>query len=172
MTTYRVIALDPGGSTGWGTYTATRMEAGKGKYEYYDEKWACGTLGPDEHHKDLYELLEMQRVQNYTVVSESFEFRQNDGDRTGIELISREYIGVAKVYCAIEDIRFVKQTAAMAKKFIPDKGPMANKHLRVMGLWVPGRENRHAMDAYRHLVYYLVNKERRYDLIECWKELL
>lgn len=165
---YRVIALDPGGATGWATYSSVLMPDGK----HYDEEFTCGTLDHEDHHLDLYGLLGLQHVQNYIVVTESFEFRQNDGDRTGIELISREYIGVAKLFGQERKVKVVKQTASTAKKFMPDKGPMANKHLRVMGLWVPGRENRHAMDAYRHLVYYLVNRERRYDLIESWKNLL
>lgn len=173
MTTYRVIALDPGGRTGWATYTATRMEPIEThqKDEYYDEKWASGTLGPEEHHVELYHLLEMQRVQNYTVVTESFEFRQGK-QRDNIELISREYIGTAKTYCGLEGVKFIKQTAGAAKKFIPDKGPDANKKLRVMGLWVPGKENKHINDAFRHLVYYLVNRDKRYDLIECWRDLV
>jgi hypothetical protein len=170
---YRVIALDPGGSTGWATYSAFTMQSSTGPtgMEYYDEKWTCGTLGPEEHHSDLYGLLEHMHVRDYTVVCESFEFRQNDGNRMGIELISREYIGVAKLFAQERKVPIKMQTAALAKKFVPQKGPEANKKLKAMGLYIPGKAHVHEMDAYRHLIYYLVNSKMRYDLIESWKDL-
>ena len=169
MTTFRRIAFDPGGATGWATYTSQVDAAGK----HTDVKWLCGTFDWEDHHKDLYNMCEEQRVQNYKVITESFEFRQFDKvQRAGIELISKEYIGVLRCYGQIEGVPIIQQTAASAKKFMPDKGPMANKHLRVMGLWVPGRDNRHAMDAYRHLVFYLVNKDRLFDIVESWKDLV
>lgn len=165
---YRVIALDPGGTTGWDTYSATRMVTPDGTVEWYDEEWRCGQLGPGDHHDQLYALLEDQHVQHYAVVCESFEFRQGK-QRDNLNLISREYIGIVKMFAKERNVPLHMQSAGMAKGFVPDKGPMRNKKLRVMGLWVPGKK--HAMDARRHLVFYLVNKEHRYDLVESWKEL-
>jgi hypothetical protein len=175
---YRVLALDPGGTTGWSSYTAERMagpgyEAGAADvaWEYYDEQWACGQIGPEEHHLTLYELLGFQQVQEFTVVCESFEFRSMDKrDRNNINLMSREYIGVTKLFAQERMLdqsqNLIFQTAGKAKGFIPDSGPMANKKIKDAGLWYPN--SKHAMDATRHLLWYLVNRENRMDLVERW----
>lgn len=171
---YRIIALDPGGTTGWSTYTATRMALPEPGYEYYDEKWACGQIGPEEHHFLLSEFLGMQRTQSYVIVCESFEFRNMDRrNRDNLSLISREYIGVVKrFYQAIKakmpeaDVKLVMQTASLAKGFIPDSGAQANKKIREAGLWYP--DQKHAMDATRHLLWYLVNRDMRTDLVKRW----
>lgn len=57
----------------------------------------------------------------------------------------------------------VFQTAGIAKPFITDE------KLKIMGLWVPSKK--HARDALRHLLTYMIQKERRVDLIESWKNL-
>src|SRR5690348_14403081 len=95
---YRVLALDPGGTTGWATYTALQMhDPGGPTDEYYDEKWSRGQLGPDEHHNMLDVLLGTQQTDHFVVVCESFEFRNMDKRfRDNINLMSREYIGVVK----------------------------------------------------------------------------
>jgi hypothetical protein len=169
---YRVMALDPGGTTGWATYTAERMPAVDGPEEYLKEEWACGQLGPDEHHGALFDLLGLQQTAEFHVVCESFEFRNTDRrHRDSLNLMSREYIGVAKLFyhqrmapADFQQLRF--QTAGKAKGFIPDSGPMANKKIKDAGLWYPNQK--HAMDAMRHLLYYLTNVEGRMDLVERW----
>lgn len=174
MTTYRVIALDPGGTTGWATYTATKMSVvddDRMITEWYNPVWNCGQLGPEEHHDRLEALLESERVTDYTVVCESFEFRQGK-QRNNLDLSSKEYIGVVKLFKRRENVPTVFQTAGQAKTFIPDKavgGLVANQKLKVLGLYHPN--HKHAMDAMRHLVTYLVQKERRYDLVTKWKDL-
>lgn len=151
---YRVIAFDPGGTTGWASYSALQMPDGS----FFNERFDCGQLGPKEHHKELYDLLLMQRVSEYHVVSESFEFRNRARD--GLVLISKEYIGVMKLFAAESEVPLVMQTAAMGKGFISD-----SKIMRAQ-LWHPGW--RHAMDATRHLLYYLVTRQNRMDLVEKW----
>src|SRR3954454_8885906 len=167
MSTYRIIALDPGGTTGWATYTAGRMVWDSSGTEYYDEKWACGQLGPHEHHNELDIWLGIQQTEEYVIVCESFEFRNMDRrHRDNINLMSREYIGVAKLYHQTENVSLFMQGAGLAKGFIPDTGSQANKKLRDAGLWKSGWP--HAMDATRHLLYYLVHREGRMDLVERW----
>lgn len=173
---YRVLALDPGGTTGWSSYTAERMgsyDADKEHFEYYNEKWACGQIGPDDHHLRLYEFLGTQQTEEYTIVYESFEFRNQtkDAERDNINLMSREYIGVTRLFAQArmdgrEGQLLSFQTAGKAKGFIPDKGPMANKKIKDAGLWYPNQK--HAMDATRHLLYHLVNRTGRWDLVERW----
>lgn len=151
ITTY--LALDPGGTTGWVRYSPEAPSL---------MRFVTGQLGPEEHHERLYALLEREHTQKYTVICESFEFRQNK-QRDNINLMSREYIGVVKLFRKERNVPVVFQTAGAAKGFVTDE------KLKAMGLWVPGQK--HAMDAMRHLVFYLVNVERRVDLIQSWKEL-
>lgn len=162
-TNYARIGLDPGGTTGWALYQATMMPpVGNGAPEMIDEKWTCGQLGPEEHHTKLFTLLGMHHVQDYRVICESFEFRQGK-QRDNINLMSKEYIGVAKLFGQERDLPVVFQTAGLAKPFVTDQ------KIKKMNLWVPGRK--HSMDAMRHLIYYMVNREHRHDLIQCWRNL-
>lgn len=169
---YRVLAFDPGGTTGWSSYTAERMPAVDGPEEYLQEKWQCGQIGPGDHHLALDRFLGSQQTQEFVVVCESFEFRNTDKrHRDNISLISREYIGVIKRFHQqrMEGHRgqhLVMQTAGLAKSFIPDTGSMANKKIKDAGLWYPN--SKHAMDATRHLLWYLVNRDNREDLVRRW----
>lgn len=149
----RIVALDPGGTTGWATYDDFNGA----------DSFSLGQLEGDDHHLQLYDFLGHMQVQNFVVVCESFEFRQNR-QRDNINLMSREYIGVTKLFAQERMGRpVVFQTAAMAKGFVTDE------KLKAMGLWWRGK--RHGMDAMRHLIYYMVNRERRHDLIQSWKGL-
>jgi len=168
--TERVIALDPGGTTGWAEWSSTPYHGGVGIWEHY----TCGQIGEPglDYHLELDEFLGSRRTENFIVIDETFEFRQGDNDREGIDLISREYIGVAKRWCQENGVRHVKQSPGEAKGFIPDKpknGLAANEKLKVLGLWVPGK--RHAMDAMRHLLYYQVNRQHKYGIIKPWQQL-
>lgn len=153
---HKIIALDPGGTTGIAT-----VEFGDDEYE-----WNWYELGPDDHHKELWDFLLRGTVGpsgNFTIVSERFDFRQHDDHRTGVELISREYIGITKLFCKMYGHPVVLQSAGQAKPFVTDE------KLKIMGLYQKG--SAHKRDATRHAIYYMVAKLRRYDLVESWKEL-
>lgn len=169
----RILALDPGGTTGWTSWTENTGLPNRGVNL---SEWNFGHLGPGEHHLRLDEFLGDQQVEDFTVVCESFEFRQHDDFRSGVVLDSKEYIGVLKRFRQerMDHLgqKMVFQTAGLAKGFIPDKaknGLEANAKLKAIGLYNPGMK--HTNDATRHLVYYMVNKLKRYDLIEAWKDL-
>lgn len=155
---YRILSLDPGGATGWATFTAETIEVpvseedGPWENEYYNRKWNCGTLESQMHHTELYGLLELQATQDFTIVCESFEYRNR---LTKAELISRDYIGVVDLFAAQRGVRVVKQTAAMGK--LHKNSFVKRANLERLGLWSPGRDNRHAMDAYGHLLYYMIH---------------
>lgn len=155
----KLIALDPGGTTGWATcrvdLTDAAFTASKPEYE-----WHCGHIEGDDHHDKLYQLLELQEDEHHCVViCESFEFRQFDKrDRHNINLMSREYIGVTKLFCQERTTtELVMQTAATGKGFVKDE------NIKKLGLWHPGWK--HAMDATRHLLYYMVNTLKCEDLL-------
>jgi hypothetical protein len=150
MSNFGVVALDPGGTTGWATFNCDKIENPlDGVTEYVDWSWGRGQLDWNDHHNDLDVLLGTLQVQDYTVVCEGFEYRNRA--RAGLVLVSRDYIGVAKRFCQERKVPYVEQTAAQAKGFVADR------HIRKLGLWYSG--NKHAMDATRHLLYYLIHTE-------------
>lgn len=146
---FAVLALDPGGSTGWASMIAEAVPAENGKYELFNPSYRCGQIESKEHHKKLYTLMGLFHTDLYYIVSESFEYRNKS--RPGLELVSREYIGVTKYFCQERDVPLFMQTAAMGKGFVKDA------NIKALGLW--STANKHAMDAYRHLFYWLINSE-------------
>lgn len=159
----KVVALDPGGYTGIATFDATEMPNG----ELYDMEFQQFWLGPDEHHDKLELFLDMQHTHGMRVVFESFEFRQQQ--RAGLVLVSLEYIGVIKAWCLRNGVEWTAQTAAQGKGFSKDE------HLNKLGILlqpVSAKPNKDMNDASRHLLYYLINKDKRaarYLLEKAWK---
>lgn len=135
-----ILALDPGGTSGvcLCTGSGTRVETAE--------------LGPHEHHQELWDMLNTTLAEALAakselhIVCESFEFRQTERHRDFINYIPREYIGVVKLFCKQQRIRYFEQKAAQAKGFWSDD------KIQKLGLWVPGRK--HAMDATRHYLYH------------------
>jgi hypothetical protein len=147
-----IVAFDPGGATGYAVY--------RGWDDPAVEKFSCGTFTGPSHHALLYTHLgSLRRTNNLRtstsftnemhVVTESFEYRNQS--RAGLELISRDYIGVIELFCQHNSLELHRQTASMGKGFVKDI------HLKRLGLWSSGKEERHAMDAYRHLLYYMIH---------------
>jgi len=137
----RIVALDPGGTTGWATWTDYPLEK---------DRWKCGHIGPEPHHNALDQFLGMQQTNKFVIVCESFEYRNQS--RAGLVLDSCEYIGVVKRFCQERGVLLHMQTAAMGKGFVKDN------NLRALGLW-SGARWKHAMDARRHLLYYMVGSK-------------
>jgi hypothetical protein len=152
---YGILALDPGGTTGWAAYRALRITT-DGPVEFYQEEWTCGQLGPEKHYRALETLLGNQRVTGYQVVCERFDDRP--GGTFSVNLMAKEYIGVVETFCEAEQVEMFRQMPATAKKFV------TNTALKNLGLW-EGTKWKHAMDARRHLLWFLVNKEKRFDLL-------
>lgn len=150
---FRVIALDPGGSTGVAT-AEWRSTGPDDRLTHPDQiKFFQWQLGPEDHHLALWSTVN----NNYTeIVWESFEFRQHlltdeDGNpipKLKVELISREYIGILRLFCELSQTPSHHRNASSAKRFITDE------RIKELGLWLPGMP--HAMDATRHLLRYLV----------------
>lgn len=81
----KVIALDPGVTTG---YAVGVIDGGLMQVVTGQEKWI---------HSELYGFLGDNKPD--VLISEKFEFRNRA--RTGLELISREFIGVANLYAQL-----------------------------------------------------------------------
>lgn len=156
---YSVVGLDPGSTTGVAIfhYVSPNVQNtshihGAGNLR---NSWEFKQLSLTNHHKDLYELL-INYDPDY-VVCESFEFRQFDGNRTGIVLDSREYIGVAKLYCQLTKKPLTLQTASVGKAFWTDA------KLKKIGLWQVGQK--HANDALRHVLYFTMQHLQLQDYV-------
>lgn len=174
---YRVVGLDPGGTTGLFQYDAEYKPwpDGKGR-QLVDHKVTHLQFGPHDHHEELYAFLEMSHIHDYHLVYESFEFRNMEKRyRDNINLMSREYIGVAKLFAQqrLAPNRVHSYTAGASKGFIPDKaknGLPANAKLKAIpGFYIPSMK--HASDAARVTAYFLITKENRTDLISNWRDL-
>ena len=140
----RVLAFDPGGTTGVALYTENQLQAWQVTelYEVYDilREWR-----PDE------------------VVFERFVYQRRDK----VDLTPVEVIGVIKLFCDqghrshdmdwhIEDPH--AQTPSQAKNLWTDS------KLKKLGLWQPGKP--HAMDAVRHMMYFLVVTKGQREWLE------
>lgn len=131
----RIIALDPGGTTGVATYV--------------DGEWEHFQIGPEEHHVQLYTFLGEFKPE--VIIYERFMYQRRELTRgVSLNLDAVEYIGIVKLYYLLVDwtIELVCQTPHQAKKFWTDD------KLKTVGLYITGAP--HANDATRHLLYYLV----------------
>jgi hypothetical protein len=152
---YRILAFDPGGTTGWAMYSALKIPGRP--YPWGNELWTCGQMSEPNHHQQLEQFLGMSRVQYTTIVCETF-----DDLATGhhVDPIAGEYIGVIKGWCEEDGVPLKMQRPGVAKPFTKDI------NLKRLDLW-QGKAWGHAMDAYRHLLWYMIHGEpNRHDLLK------
>lgn len=153
-----ILALDPGGTTGYCLHHSNQLVLDQGH------------IGPHEHHLDLWKFLAevfkasvgtTDKPEELHIVCEQFEFRQTERHRDFINYIPREYIGVVKLFyqryrpsssILPRQLQLHFQSASQAigdGAFFGD-----DEKIKKLGLWVPGMK--HAMDATRHYLYYRV----------------
>ena len=130
----KIIGIDPGETTGLAIYST------------YDD-WSFKQVGPQEHHLALWGFLTQEKPD--IIVFERFENRGNQAAR----LISLEYIGVVKLWASFNQPNLVMQSASQAKGF------WTNDKLKACSLW-KGTSLKHAMDATRHVLYYLMQTKQ------------
>lgn len=152
---FQVLAFDPGGATGWAHVIYN------GEWEIYS-----GTYWKEEHHQEIVKDINFAFTSDepLTVITESFEFRQTPesaNKRRGLELVSREYIGVMKLVCQNTNTPLIQQMPAHAKRFMTDE-----KLERVGYLTRPLHEHRHEHDALRHLFFYLISTKK----VQYWRD--
>jgi hypothetical protein len=131
----RIIALDPGGTTGVATY------------ETEHQIWDHCQIGPAEHHNALWNYL--TDTEPDVIIYERFMYQRRELTRgVTLNLDAVEYIGVVKLwYSQHVNVELVCQTPHQAKMFWDDE------KLKTVGLYITGAP--HANDATRHLLYYL-----------------
>jgi hypothetical protein len=177
---FHIVSLDPGGVTGWSEaiwWPEPFTSAPPKLYSLEQIKFNVGGIGPHEHHQELWEFLEKkhrwweiaEEAPPLVLVCESFEFRQHITSthaKTKVELISKEYIGLVKLFAAqYPQVELFFQTASAAKTLISDE------KIKVLNLWTPGKKDTN--DAMRHLLRHMVVTMRmRSPITDRWIESL
>lgn len=153
--TFKSLSFDPGGSTGY-SYFNNQM--------YYDSPtWGGGTFTEPHHHEEIEYLIEVFQP-NY-VICEDFTFRQSPDSakqRTGLELISKEYIGILRLLATHHFYKFILQpTSYKNTNLVKDENLDKLNMLRY-----PKHPNRHYHDAAKHHLHWLIQKKRYQPYID------
>jgi len=141
----KVVALDPGGTTGWACLDLDEDVIIARSKTFLRDHVTQGQLGNNsEHHKLLWMLLTNMRPD--VIVCERFKHYGNEFAK----IMSREYIGIVKLYQELYGCELF-QPGSDKKEWASDR------KLRILLiLCVPFSRWKHANDALRHLVYYIV----------------
>ena len=136
----KVIALDPGGTTG--VVILNHDGATQGFVRKHFRALHIGNNMP--HHKKLWTFLVHEHPD--LIVCERFD---NSGDAAA-KMIALEYIGVIRLYGELFGVTVLWQGADMAKNWAPnDKLAMTTLIVTPVTRW------KHANDAMRHMLYWI-----------------
>lgn len=134
----KIVSFDPGGTTGVAIWE--------------DGKWNRCSLGPKEHHYELWQFL-IRHGDADTWVYETFNYQRRDITKgVSLELISREYIGIIKLAFTRCASHWGGKTSELIPQSPPQRMFWTDDKLRELDLWV---SSEHERDATRHLLYYL-----------------
>lgn len=128
--TLKAVALDPGVTTGFAT----------GLIDDGEMLVVTGQARLDH----LTFWLQLSKSNPEVLISERFEFRQKA--RKGLELYSRELIGITNLFCQMYERKLCMQQPGDAMHKFPDT------QLKKDGIYKPA--NVHANDAARHLLWW------------------
>jgi hypothetical protein len=157
-------AIDPGGTSG---IAIAQLNPSSPPQHITDFDFTTTELGPENHHKSLYDFLVLEHTVSdspMVVICESFDFRQNL-EKSKVNLISREYIGIIRLFAEQYDVPVIFQTPSSALNFI------TNEKLEIMGIIrKPLFPCRHQNDSLRHLIrYFVVVLKVRDPLTALWR---
>jgi len=155
-----IYAIDPGPHTGI-FWIDEAMNYCRLTLDYTDEGW------PPHHrpHMHLYRwLIQKVNPEEDEIICESFEFRKEDAqNREYIDYSTGEFVGVVKLYCQSTDTPHYMQTASEGKGFWDDD------KLKRVGLWIPGKAERHVRDATRHWLHHVTFRQANNYYLEMLK---
>lgn len=144
----RILSIDPGVTSGYCLAT-TKLDT---------ESDGDGIVGFElepfqmvDEVDDVWDRL--VKHQPRYIVCEDFEFRQRS--RAGLVLFSVQVIGVIRLY----GLRCQHQTSVTLQKAAQGKSYYSNTQLKNLGVYKPGANWEHAMDATRHLLHWLTFAE-------------
>lgn len=135
----RVLAVDPGGTTGWATWEDGEVRWGQIPGGLFG---AVEALIRPDWTVGFAERVDVCVIEKYTIGARTVKYsRQSD---------ALEITGVLKALSAAGRTEWLYQQPAEAKRLFTDE------RLREFGWWAKGEE--HARDALRHLGFYLARK--------------
>lgn len=137
-TDLRVLALDPGETTGWCYFLGASF-------------MASGQLGPFQTVEGAaFKITELiDKYEPHAIIGEGYRvYAHKARSHTHDSLFTPRLIGAITLLSAQKKIKRFEQSAAQAKAFVTDS------KLKEWNFWIPGQ--RHARDAIRHAVYYLL----------------
>lgn len=136
-----LLALDPGETTGWARFSATPEQL------VLEEFGQAKTWPIDQSVSGVTELL--GRHAPTVVVMESYRvYEWKTDDHSWSSVPTLQLIGCIKTLSIQRNTPFYEQTAQIAKNFCTDE------RLKTWGMYPKGL--RHARDAIRHGIYYLL----------------
>lgn len=155
-----IIALDPGGTTGIAFWFRNSTTFNPEVTSISQWQWGRLQVNGCDIDAGLIGLMrELTAIVGRTptaagrerpvhIAYESFDFRHEERERDRIDYTPAEVIGAVRLWAAgLPYVNLVKYNAATGKGFWSDD------KIKKLGLWVPGYK--HAMDATRHLLYYM-----------------
>ena len=134
-----VLAVDPGGTTGWAAWSPTeRLTAGQSEFGAF-----VRMVNSWQEFGWISEIV----CERYVITPRTAKLSQ--------QTTALEVIGYLRAISEIHGVKFTLQTPADAKKF------GTNDRLTTLG-WIqrPLADHDHANDAIRHLVTYLFKTKR------------
>lgn len=142
----KAIAFDPGKTTGFavGEILMEDEQATEIKNRISPGVMLVQTAQAVMEHADIMNFL-LDQKPDY-IICENFEFRQKA--RTGLVLISREYIGVVELYSQMNE----ECTLVMQQPGMVINGHFSNDKLKALGMYRKG--NIHANEACMHLLHW------------------
>lgn len=146
---YQVLALDPGGTTGWSVFQVHPDAMGPDPSITVlsnVELWTAGEFtGPQDQQVD--QILELVEVWSEArLVTEDFKLRAVNAVLDPVEIN-------AVIAWACRPRYWQRQMAALAMSTVTDERQKA------WGFWVPGKP--HARDAVKHAITYLRRSKER-----------
>ena len=146
----RVLAADPGGTTGWAYYADGAVTAGQDEFASFTDivdGW-CSVHSTDPKRKGVPDVIVAER---FLITPQTAKLSQQS---TALEII-----GFLRYVAHREGIPFVLQTPADAKRFAQVGSDKDARLERVGWLKKPKAQNDHANDALRHLLLYTVKNK-------------
>jgi len=149
----KIIFFDPGGVTGWATFSAREVEGPDG-IEYYNMEFAIGQIEHPDHHTTIERLIGIQHSDfDYTVGFERWHLQKKDdgSEREGLDFMAPEYIGAIKLASALRPgpLNLVSQ--------MPHERKFADKRkMEIFNLWSLTNGRKDARAAAQHLLTYLI----------------
>lgn len=144
------VAIDPGPHTGIAVWFP---DTGTFRTHTFDFSKEEEYVFLDTPHHVLWEWLNENVEPSDHLIVEKFEYdRDKARNSPALNFDAAEYVGVIKLWSEVNgSADFCCQTRGAVGK----AAYWSDDKLRRLGLWKPGRESRHEMDATRHLLYHV-----------------